>query len=535
MDKTRNFASAAQAIKGADGMYLTQTLHRLKRQSPDSTALIADGARESWAELADHAARFAGALRRLGLAAGDRVALLAPSGIPYVHYLYGTWWAGGVLNPVNTRWSAAEIGFSLIDCGTEILIVDPAFAALVPDIRKHAPDLRHVLSLGEEGAADLTPRSAWLDDAPAIPDALRAGDDLAAILYTGGTTGRPKGVMLTHRGIMTSLLATLAFPGATPGDMFLHAAPLFHIGGMGGLLFALLAGKSCVLLPAFEPAAVLAAVETHGVSDAFLVPTMLRMVIDHPAFAGHDMSSLRLVRYGAAPMDEALMDRLVAALPQACFLQAYGITELSPTCCMLGPADHGPEAFADGRGRSAGRPIAVLEVRIVDAEGNEVPRGEAGEIVARGPTVMAGYWGRPEETASAIRDGWLHTGDIGRLDAAGYVTIVDRLKDMIVSGGENVYSAEVEAALAGHPDIAMSAVIAASDETWGERVHAVVIARPGQAIDLASVQAHCRKTLAGYKIPRSMTLVDQLPLSAAGKILKSELRQRFSGWDGKSA
>lgn len=509
-------------------MQLTQNLHRMMQQSSTKTALIEGDKQESWKDLYANISRFAGALLALGISPGDRIAYLGPSGIPYVHFLYGSWWAGGVINPVNTRWTAAEMGFSLEDCETRTLIIDPLFENLVPEIRPHAPGLQHILSMGETSLEGVTPRSKWLDHAAEVPDAVRHGDDLAAILYTGGTTGRPKGVMLSHQGMSLSLLATLAFPDAAPGDVFLHAAPLFHIGGLGGLLFAQLAGKCCVLLPTFEPLAVLKAVPQYGVSDAFLVPTMLRMLVDHPSFADYDMSSLRLVRYGAAPMDEVLMNQLVTSLPAASFLQAYGMTELSPTCCLLGPEDHSAEAFSDGRGRSAGRPIAVLELRIVAPNGDELPRGEPGEIIVRGPTIMLGYWGRPDETANAIRNGWLHTGDIGRMDRQGYVTIVDRLKDMIVSGGENIYSAEVEEALLSHPAIAMVAVVGAPDDKWGERVHACITVRSRHSVDLQSIQSHCRKTLAGYKIPRSFSILEAMPLSAAGKILKKDLRSTLN-------
>jgi acyl-CoA synthetase (AMP-forming)/AMP-acid ligase II len=224
-------------------------------------------------------------------------------------------------------------------------------------------------------------------------------------------------------------------------------------------------------------------------------------------------------------MDDALLDRAMQAFPNVAFSQAYGMTELSPVCCILGPEDHTVEARAQGRGRSAGRATTVCEVRIVGPDDRELPRDEIGEIVVRGPTVMQGYWNKPEATAEAVRDGWMHTGDMGRMDAGGYVTIVDRLKDMIITGGENVYSAEVENVLAQHPGVAAVAVIALPDERWGERVHAIVVPRPGSPPDKASIDAHCRERLAGYKIPRTIEYVANLPLSGAGKVLKSELRR----------
>lgn len=508
-------------------MYLTQCLHRMVQRSPDATALVDGDERLSWIELRDRVARFAGALRMLGVQPGDRVALLARNGNPYAEYLLGTFWAGGVINPVNTRWSAAEIAFSLADCETSILIVDPFFDALIPDIRERAPHLRRIVSTGVSSVDGIASRRDWLGAAKAVPDALCRGEQLAAIMYTGGTTGKPKGVMLSHSGIAFSQLGTLSLPGGAPGSVFLHSAPLFHIGGLAGLFLALFAGAACVFLPSFDPLAVLEAVERHQVTDIFLVPTMLRMLVDHPRFGDFDTASVRLIRYGASTIDQALLARLVAAFPQTSFCQAYGMTELSPTCCLLAPADHGPEAFVNGRARSAGRATTICEVRILASDGSEAPRGESGEVAVRGPNVMLGYWGRPDETAAALCDGWMHTGDVGRMDAEGYVTIVDRLKDMIVTGGENVYSAEVESVLSTHPGIAELAIIGLPDARWGERVHAVVVPRPGADIDLAGVQNHCRSRLAGYKLPRSLSLVDELPLSGVGKILKTELRERF--------
>lgn len=508
-------------------MYLTQCLHRMTQRTPEAAALVDGDERLSWADLRDRVARFAGALHTLGVQPGDRVALLARNGSHYAEYLLGTFWAGGVINPVNARWSAAEIAFSLVDCDTSVLIVEPFFDALISDIRAAAPHLRHVVSTATSSIVGVADRRDWLETANAVPDALRRGHDLAAIMYTGGTTGKPKGVMLSHSNIGFSLLGTLSQPGAAPGAVFLHSAPLFHIGGLAGLFLALYAGAACVFLPAFDPIAVLEAIGTHRITDIFLVPTMLRMLVDHPRFAQFETGSVRLVRYGASTIDQALLARLVAAFPQTSFCQAYGMTELSPTCCLLAPSDHSPEAFANGRARSAGRATSICEVRIVGPDGSELPRGGSGEIAVRGPNVMLGYWGRPEETAAVLRDGWMHTGDVGRMDAEGYVTIVDRLKDMIVTGGENVYSAEVETVLSTHPGIAALAIIGLPDENWGERVHAVVVARPGVEIDIAGIQDHCRASLAGYKLPRSLSLVDELPLSGVGKILKTELRERF--------
>lgn len=504
-------------------MYLTQMVHRNVQQMPDATAII-DGNRVwNWQALAHRIAALAGGLRASGLTPGDRVAFLGRNGHGFVEYIFGTLWAGGVINPVNIRWSAQEMGYSLENCATRILIVDSAFAAFVPAIRAAAPGLETVIAIDAPvaGARDY---EQWLAAAPPVADALRRDDDLAAVLYTGGTTGFPKGVMLSHRNLMSSALGMLATEEGRSGPRYLHCAPLFHVGALSGLFLAMLSGSSHVMVPMFDPAGTLAAIERERVTDFFMVPTMIRMMLDHPGFAGLEMGHVRNIRYGASSMDDALLDRAMAAFPQARFSQAYGMTEVAPICAVLSPADHSAQARAQGRGRSAGRATLTTELRIVDGADEEVARGTIGEICVRGGTVMLGYWGMAEATAEALRGGWMHTGDMGWMDADGYVTVVDRMKDVIITGGENVYSAEVERALGSHPAVAQVAVIAIPHERFGEQVHAVIVPREGAAPDIAGLQDHVRARIAGYKVPRSFSFVAEMPLSAAGKILKTVLR-----------
>ena len=280
-----------------------------------------------------------------------------------------------------------------------------------------------------------------------------------------------------------------------------------------------------MIVPAFSSAEVLKAIAEHHITDALLVPTMVQMLVDDPAVGDYDLSSLLHLIYGASPISEALLERARKVFPAVGFTQGYGMTELSPTATLLTPADHDDPALR----RSAGRAAPHVEVRIVDPDGREVPRGEVGEVVVRGDNVMLGYWNRPDDTAAAVRDGWMHTGDGGRMDDNGYVFIVDRIKDMIITGGENVYSAEVENALAKHPAIAAVAVIGVPDPDWGERVHAVVVLLPGQNVTEEQLRAHCKTLIAGYKAPRSVDFVDAMPMSGAGKILKRELRMKYWG------
>jgi long-chain acyl-CoA synthetase len=306
---------------------------------------------------------------------------------------------------------------------------------------------------------------------------------------------------------------------------------MFHLANVAGMYANLLAGSAHAVVRAFAPEAAAQAIERFKVTETLLVPTMIQMLVDHPSLAKYDVSSLQNVMYGGSVISEAVLDRAMARLPQARFQQAYGMTELSPVATILPWEDHIGEGRARGRHRSGGRPTYMVEVRIVDGDDKPVPRGTVGEIVVRGEIVMMGYWQRPEETARAIVDGWMHTGDGGYMDDDGYVYIVDRIKDMIVSGGENVYSAEVENCIAQHPAVAQCAVIGIPSEQWGEQVHAVVLRKPGAEVSPDEIIAFCKARIAGYKCPRSVKIQDDpLPLSGAGKILKRDLRAPY--WEG---
>jgi acyl-CoA synthetase (AMP-forming)/AMP-acid ligase II len=509
-------------------MYVTQGLHRGVQQTPDAAATIFGERVRTYREQAERVARLAGALRTLGVRDGERVGILAPNSDRFVEYLLAVPWANGVLNPVNIRWTPAEIVHSLRESQTNILLVGDAFTGHLPALIDGHPDLKTVIHLG-----DGTPPEGMLGyeeliaGSEPVEDARRRGDALAAIFYTGGTTGFPKGVMLSHANILTSTLGAFAtVPAALPGGRTLLALPLFHVAAFATWTLQLAVGGASVILPAFEPQAVLEAIALHRVTSTTMVPTMLQMVIDHPALATYDVRSLRTLLYAASPMGEALLARALRALPRTAFIQAYGMTELSPITTLLTPEEHreGPQR------RSIGRAAAHAEVRIVDGGDREVPRGTVGEIVCRGAHVMLGYWNKPEETAEALRGGWMHTGDAGYMDDDGYIHLVDRLKDMIITGGSNVYSAEVENAIGSHPAVAAAAVIGIPDATWGERVHAVIVRKPGHALTAEEIRAHCRSLIADYKAPRTCEFVDALPLSGAGKVLKNELRGPY--WEG---
>jgi long-chain acyl-CoA synthetase len=504
---------------------LTLALHRAVARQPHAVATVCGARRRSFGDIAERVARFAGALRHLGVRPGERVGLLSLNSDRYVEALMAVPWAGGAVNPVNTRWSAAEIAYSLDDCDTQVLLIDDPFVAKLPELRERSKALRTVVHVGDGPAPDgLASYEALVAAHAPVDDAMRRGDDLAGVFYTGGTTGFPKGVMLSHTNLAVNGLAYAAEGAAHERSVGLHAAPMFHIADNLLLNGLWTVGARQICLPAFDPVAVMRAIETERVTTTLLVPTMIQMLVDHPALPQHDLSSLELLFYGASPISEAVLDRAQRALPGAALMQGYGMTEVAPLATILPPALHTAEGRTRGKLRSAGRPAFCAQVRIVDEHDTEVPRGTVGEIAVRGPGVMLGYWNRPDETAQALRDGWMHTGDAGRMDDDGYVFVVDRLKDMVITGGENVYSVEVENALAQHPAVTACAVIGVPDDAWGERVHAVVVLKPGAQATLDDLREHCRTRIAAFECPRSAEFVAALPLSGAGKVLKTALR-----------
>ena len=512
--------------------YLTQALHRTIQQKPHAVATSFAGRRQSWAQFGERVARLAAVLRGLGVAAGDRVAMMALNSDRYLEYYYAVWWAGGVVNPVNIRWSPAEVAYSLDDCETAILIVDDAFAGAVEELRGRSSTLRTVIHCGVgEAPAGMASLDALVSAARPVEDALRSDDDLAGIFYTGGTTGFPKGVMLTHTNLASNALSNVAEQIVMPGGITLFAAPMFHLANGAAMLASMTLGNTTVFVPSFTPAGVLQAIQSERATQVLLVPTMIQMLVDYPERANYDTTSLLSVLYGASPISEGVMRRALAAFANARFTQAYGMTELSPCATILPSWYHTPEGQAASKMRSGGRATFTTEVRIVDGDDRELPRGTVGEVCVRGPGVMKGYWNKPELTQAALKGGWMHTGDAAYMDDDGFVFVVDRVKDMIISGGENIYSAEVENAVAQHPAVAACAVIGIPSEQWGETVHAAIVLKPGQAATADEIAAHCRTLIAGYKCPRSVAFVEALPLSGAGKVLKTKLREPF--WQGR--
>ncbi|MFF3493266.1 long-chain fatty acid--CoA ligase [Streptomyces sp. NPDC002795] len=507
-------------------MHLTQSLHRALQQAPDRPMTICGDRVRTTREVVDRVSRLAAAFQGIGVREDDRVGLLALNSDVHQEFFFANWWMGAVAHPLNTRWSAAEIAYALTDSGTEVLLVDDSFAALGPELLERAEGLHTLVHCGSGPTPDgMLDYEALIAGFEPVPDIRRGGDKAVFLLYTGGTTGTPKGVTVTDRGLQTSMLSSLVMTQASiPDGVNLLTAPLFHIGALTGWYTQNLVGGTLVFLPSFTPDGVLEAIQKHGVTTTTLVPVMVQMVCNHPEFASYDTSSVRRITYGGAGSPESLLRLVMECFPQARFTQGYGMTETSVLSVLV----HEDHVRGGPRLRSAGRATPCIELAVVGPDGLPVPTGEVGEVVTRGDHVMAGYWGKPQLTAEALRGGWMHTGDCGYLDDDGYLYIVDRLKDMIITGGENVYSAEVENALAAHPAVAECAVIGVPDEHWGERVHAVIVLRSGATVTAEEIRSHAKTLIAGYKAPRSVEFVETLPLSPAGKILKRQLRNACS-------
>lgn len=515
-------------------MHLTQFLNSAADTFPNKIASIDGDRQHSWSEWRDRMARLAAALRGLGMAADDRVAILALNSDRYTEFLYGVWWAGGAVVPMNTRWSAAENAYSLNDSGAQILFVDRNFVPMLDAIRAEATGVKTLIYMSDDAAPEgmLSFEELIAQNVP-CNDAMRGGEDLAGLFYTGGTTGFPKGVMLPHRALWYNAMAIAKEIRFNHDTKYLHAAPMFHLADFGFNTAIAMVGACNVFIPSFEPEATLKAIETHQINTSLLVPTMLGMILAHPTFTPERVNSLKRYIYGASPMPEGLLRQALQAMQHVEFYQAFGQTEMAPVVSVLQPEDHVLEGPKSVLLRSAGLPAVGCEIKIIDEDGNIVPRGTVGEIAARSPGTMLGYWNLPEQTEKTLVDGWVHTGDGAYQDEDGFIYIVDRMKDMIVSGGENVFSAEVESAISTHPNVAAVAVIGIPSDQWGESVHAIIIPKPDTNPDEASIIAHCRAHIAGYKCPRSITLRSEpFPMSGAGKVLKRELRAPY--WDGQT-
>ena len=515
-------------------MYVTQGLKRAVQVNRDGLATI-DGDRHcTWGVFADRVAKLAGALRQLGVKAGGRVAILSFNSDYYLEYFYGLAWLGGIAVPLNFRLAPPELAYMINDAGVEVLVVDDTFKSMLPDILPKVDTVKHIILAGDSELPEGAVRHEdILQDADPIPDVESGNDDVIGIFYTGGTTGLPKGVMLSHKNLISNAMTVLLNTYEGEPWTYLHSAPMFHIADAQWIVGVTLQAGTHVFMPKFSPQDMLEAISEYQVTHCALVPTMVNMLLNFDERENYDVATLRGINYGGSPMAPALISRTRKAFPRVRLFQGYGQTETSPNVSMLVDKYHDPDGQYADKIESAGQPMLTVEVKIVDENDNALPIGEVGEIAVRGPNVMVGYWNKPEETEFALRGGWMHSGDVGYMDKDGFLYIVDRVKDMIISGGENVYSAEVEAAIYQHPAVAVCAVIGIPDEKWGEGVHAVIILRTGETVTEDEVIQHCRELIAHYKCPRSVEIrTEPLPMSGAGKILKRELRAPY--WEGST-
>ncbi len=503
-------------------LHLARLVERAAEVAARGESIVEAGETENWRRTAEAVEALSGRLVAAGVGPGDRVALISDNSGDVIRAFFAIARAGAIAAPLNTRQTAEEMAAQLVDADARLLLADDRHAAVAARLAGDGA----VPAAFAMGAPNALP--GLVDGASAEP-APRDDEAVVCLLYTGGTTGRPKGVMHSSRSLVMNAFQSGAILGRTERMRFLHVAPMFHIGAIAYVVAVTLHAGTHLPLPQFDPERLFDAIGSGSATHVTLVPTMLARLLDHPGLDLAQLGSLRRVIYGASPIPEVLLRRAIEAWPHVEFGQSYGQTE-TVTITMLPAERHVLEGPLAGKLRTAGQVVPGAEIRIRDSAGRSVTTGELGEIEVHSASLMTGYWRQPEATAAAFVDGFVRTGDIGSFDEDGFVSVVDRMKDIIISGGENIYSAEVEDVLARHPDIEACAVIAASDPVWGEVVHAVVRLRPGRELAADELVVHARRHLAGYKVPRRVTfMAEPFPLSGAGKVLKRELRAMLAG------
>jgi acyl-CoA synthetase (AMP-forming)/AMP-acid ligase II len=504
-------------------MIYTHSIGRALQYFPQHTALLRDGRAVSFLELDIRVRRIGAALRRRGFLAGDRLAFLMPNGPDYIELVYACSLLGVIAVPINTRYAGAEIDRLLVDARPRGLIRHSKFPASTVSL-----DWEHVIDLVPLNEIEEQPHTGEFYD----PDAI------LALLYTSGTTGQPKGAALTHANVFSNIHDLNYWLSYREKAVFLHASPMFHIADFPAMFAAPVFGAAQMTLPHFDPPSFCASVQANGVTHTVLVPSMINTLCQFEELHAYDLESLEVLAYGGSPIAPALVRDIRRLLPKAKLLQVYGLSEAG-FLTGLTDAEH-----TEDRLTSCGRTCPGIDLRVVDAAGKPVASGDLGNLVARGPGIMTGYWhdieeelpgneSSVDETAEALRGGFFHTGDIGRQDKDGFFYIVDRAKEMIVSGGENVYSGEVEAAIYEIPEVKEAAVFGIPDEKWGELVAAAVVLRPGTNLSAEELKQYCKTRIASYKVPRHIDfMTEELPKSGSGKILKRVLREKY--WVGQS-
>lgn len=495
----------------------------------DRTRLYDGGYQATLGQHGDRVLRLADGMRRqLGLQPNERFAVMSCNSHQYLELFHAGFLGAGIVNPLNLRLAGPELQHIMADSGTTVVFVDAVFAEHftrnIAPIRAELP-LRHVVLIGDGDVPhDVRYEDLIAAGEPTIPPEPEETDPVV-LMYTGGTTGLAKGVLLDQRAEILNLYHVGLAVGFGDERVYLHQTPMFHAASMAGVIGIPVTGGTSVFVPLFEPEQVMQAVERHHVDWTMMVPTMIALVMNDPGFAPERLASLRDLVYGASPMPASLLERVMAAFPDLNLWQGYGMTECSSVLTILSAADH-------RRGgsllRSAGRPAMGVTLSVRRPDGTPVPTGENGEVCAQGGNFMREYWHQPEMTSRVFRDGWYRTGDEGHLDHDGYLYLVDRVNDMIVTGGENVYSGEVEQAMSSHPSVEQVAVIGIPHPVWGEQVHAIVVLHDGLTVTEEELKDHVRERLANYKVPKSIEFrTEPMPLSGALKPLKRELRRPY--------
>jgi len=501
---------------------------------PDRPALIFEEKTYTYSQLNERTNRLANALASLGIKKGDRVAMVQVNCNQCIETYFAAAKLGAIYVPLNFRSRAEELAFMLNSAGAVAIFAGDRYIDLAKSIKANVNTMRHLIAI-ESKQDDMLYYEDMISSAPADEVASDIGDDDTTILmYTAGTTGSPKGVMLSHNSFSHYVLDNVTPADPEVEERNILTVPLYHVAGTQAVMAAIYGGRTLIMERQFSAPEWMGLVETHKANRAMMVPTMLKQLIDNPDFKKHDLSSLKVITYGAAPMPLTVIKKALEVFPGVNFINAFGQTETASTITTLGPADHVIEGTEEEKEKklrrlsSIGKPMADVQMRIVDEENHPLPSGETGGIVAKGPRVMTGYWKDEEKTSKTIdKDGWVHTGDIGYMDEDGYFFLAGRSTDMIIRAGENISPEEVEAALDSHPKIEEVAVIGVPDEEWGEEIRAIVVLKKGEKASAEEIMEYCREKIASFKRPRSVIFVDELPRNPMGKILKRVLRDNY--------
>ncbi|ARD47951.1 long-chain-fatty-acid--CoA ligase [Sporosarcina sp. P33] len=512
-------------------MIITKSLMYNAKHIPERLAILDEGYSCTYGELANRTAQLKEALKGLGVTKGDKVGIFLLNTFRYVELIYAITAIGAIAVPLNTRLSRRELAYIVGDSEMSVLFFHPEYLEHIPALEQAAKNQLKSIIVSDDETSGYASYEELIADESASEltyDEINE-DDIACIFYTGGTTGPATGVMLSHRNQVSNYYHTTTKFNYNEWTNYLHAAPMFHLADCGKTIGVTWGGGTHSFLKTFTVKGFLEAVQTYRPTVISLVPTMINMVMNDPDFTQYDVSSIQKINYGSSAMSPDLIKKVRAAFPGVAFYQSYGMTEASPVLTILEPEDHvvSEDAKAQRRLSSVGKGIPGVEVRVVDDEGADVAVGEIGEVIARGPNIMKGYWNAPEKTANTIKDGWYHSGDMAMMDEDHYVYIVDRKKDMIITGGENVYSIEVENVLSSHPAVLEAAVIGIPDSKWGEAIKAVVVVRDTHELTEAEMIEYSKPLLANYKVPKSVDFMEALPKNGAGKILKRELREKY--------